>query len=344
MNGSPRSEQHEGSTKVTTPAVTHSRVAGTGSYLPPRRLTNEQLARQLAERGIETSDDWIVERTGIRARHFADDGVMASDLALHACRHALEAAGRRADEVDLIIVATSTPDMVFPSTAAILQAKLGITGCPAFDLQAVCSGFVYAVSVADSLIRTGAARCALVVGSEIFSRILDFEDRTTCVLFGDGAGAVVLEASDTPGILASEMHADGRHVEILCVPGGVSGGKVHGNPLLRMDGQAVFKLAVGVLDSVARSVLAKDGMTESDIDWLVPHQANIRIMQGTARKLKLAPDKLVATVAEHGNTSAASVPLALDVAVRDGRIQRGDTVMLEGVGGGFTWGAVLLNY
>lgn len=322
----------------------YSRITGTGSYLPPRRLTNDDMAALLAARGLETSDAWIVERTGIRARHFAEDGVHASDLALHAARHALEAAGRTAADVDLIIVATSTPDMVFPSTATILQRKLGVHGCPAFDLQAVCSGFVYALTVADSMVRAGGAKCALVVGSEVFSRILDFNDRTTCVLFGDGAGAVVLEASATPGILASDLHADGRHLEILCTPGTVAGGQVTGSPLLRMDGQAVFKLAVGVLESAARAVLEKAGRTEADLDWLIPHQANIRIMNGTAKKLKLPPEKLVVTVDEHGNTSAASVPLALDVAVRSGRVQRGDTVMLEGVGGGFTWGAVLLDF
>ena len=269
---------------------------------------------------------------------------LAQRLALAASRAALQAAGRSAEEVDLIIVATSTPDMVFPSTAAILQHKLGVAGCPAFDLQAVCSGFVYALAVADAMIRAGSARCALIVGAEIFSRILDFDDRTTCVLFGDGAGAVLLEASAEPGILASDLHADGRHVGILCVPGTVAGGRVSGDPLLKMDGPAVFKLAVGVLDSASRAVLAKAGRTEADLDWLIPHQANIRIMQGTAKKLKLAPEKLIVTVDEHGNTSAASVPLALDVAVRSGRVQRGDTVMLEGVGGGFTWGAVLLDF
>jgi 3-oxoacyl-[acyl-carrier-protein] synthase-3 len=329
---------------VSTTSHRHSRITGTGSHLPPRRLTNDDMVSMLAARGVETSDAWIVERTGIRARHFAADGDACSDLALIAARAALEAAGRRADEVDLIIVATSTPDMVFPSTAAILQHKLGVAGCPAFDLQAVCSGFVYALAVADAMIRAGTARCALVVGAEIFSRILDFDDRTTCVLFGDGAGAVVLEASREPGILACDLHADGRHVDILCVPGTVSGGHVSGHPLLRMDGPAVFKLAVGVLDSAARAVLAKAGRSAADLDWLIPHQANIRIMQGTARKLKLPLDKLVATVDEHGNTSAASVPLALDVAVRSGRVKRGDTVMLEGVGGGFTWGAVLLDF
>jgi 3-oxoacyl-[acyl-carrier-protein] synthase-3 len=321
----------------------YSRITGTGSYLPPRRLSNADLVAQLAAQGVESSDDWIVERTGIRARHFAADGVFSSDLALHACRHALEAAGVAASEIDLIIVATSTPDMVFPSTACILQHKLGAAGGAAFDVQAVCSGFVYALTVADAMIRTGAAHKALVVGAEIFSRILDFKDRTTCVLFGDGAGAVVLEASDTPGLLASDLHADGRHVGILCVPGHVAGGQVLGDPLLKMDGQAVFKLAVGLLESAAHSVLIKAGRTEADIDWLVPHQANIRIIQITARKLKLSMDKVIVTVDQHGNTSAASIPLALDVAVRSGRIRPGDTLMLEGVGGGFTWGAVLLD-
>ncbi|NLZ42400.1 MAG: ketoacyl-ACP synthase III, partial [Comamonadaceae bacterium] len=256
-------------------SLCHARIAGTGSYLPPRRLTNDDMVAMLARRGVETSDQWIVERTGIRARHFADTGVTSSDLALQAAQQALEAAGRRAEELDLIIVATSTPDMVFPSTACILQRKLGVHGCPAFDLQAVCSGFVYALAVADSMVRAGSARCALVVGAEVFSRILDFDDRTTCVLFGDGAGAVVLEASPVPGILASELHADGRHLEILCTPGTVSGGRVLGDPLLKMDGPAVFKLAVGVLESAARAVLAKAGRTEADLDWLVPHQANI---------------------------------------------------------------------
>jgi 3-oxoacyl-[acyl-carrier-protein] synthase III len=345
-----------------------SRITGTGSYLPPKRITNAELAAQLAQDGIETSDEWIVERTGIRARHFAAADVNASDLALPACVQALKAAGKTAGDVDLIIVATSTPDMIFPSTAAILQHKLSefwsqnspsvgkephglatksvansIVGCAAFDVQAVCSGFVYALTVADSMIKTGAAKCALVVGSEVFSRILDFKDRTTCVLFGDGAGAVVLEASVKPGILASELHADGKHVGVLCTPGTVSGGKILGDPLLKMDGQAVFKLAVGVLADVARSVLAKAGKTEADIDWLIPHQANIRIMLGTAKKLKLAEDKVIVTVDQHGNTSAASIPLALDAAVRDGKIKPGETVMLEGVGGGFTWGAVLLT-
>ncbi|HNE71917.1 MAG TPA: beta-ketoacyl-ACP synthase III [Giesbergeria sp.] len=321
----------------------YSRITGTGSYLPPRRVTNAELVADLAGRGIESSNEWIVERTGIQARHFADAAVACSDLALEAARHALQAASLRAQDIDLIIVATSTPDMVFPSTAAILQHKLGASGCPAFDVQAVCSGFVYALTVADAMIRAGTARRALVVGSEIFSRLLDFNDRTTCVLFGDGAGAVVLEASETPGILASDLHADGRHVGILCVPGHVSGGQTTGRPLLTMDGPAVFKLAVGVLESAARATLDKAGLKESDIDWLIPHQANIRIMQGTARKLKLPLERMVVTVDQHGNTSAASIPLALDYAVRAGQIKEGETVMLEGVGGGFTWGAVLLK-
>jgi 3-oxoacyl-[acyl-carrier-protein] synthase-3 len=322
----------------------YSRITGTGSYLPPQRLSNADLVAQLAAQGVQTSDDWIVERTGIRARHFAAPEVRCSDLALQASREALEAAGLQAQDIDLIIVATSTPDMVFPSTACILQDKLGSHGCPAFDVQAVCSGFIYALSVADAMIQTGAASKALVVGSEVFSRILDFKDRTTCVLFGDGAGAVVLQASDTPGILASDLHADGKHVGILCVPGHVSGGHALGDPLLKMNGQAVFKLAVGVLEETARTVLAKAGKTEADIDWLIPHQANIRIMTSTAKKLKLPMDKVIVTVDQHGNTSAASIPLALDSAVRSGRIKKGETLMLEGVGGGFTWGAVLLNW
>ena len=322
----------------------YARIIGTGSYLPPRRLTNNDLAAELAQRGLETSDEWIVERTGIHARHFAAPDVTSSDLALEASKNAIQAAGITAQDIDLIIVATSTPDMVFPSTAAILQNKLGITnGCPAFDVQAVCSGFVYALTVADSMIQTGAAKRVLVVGSEVFSRILDFNDRTTCVLFGDGAGAVVLEASEEPGILAAELHADGSHVGILCVPGHVSGGNVLGDPVLKMDGQAVFKLAVSVLDKAARSALDKAGLTDADIDWLIPHQANIRIMQSTARKLKLSMDKVVVTVDQHGNTSAASIPLALDHGVRNGQVKKGQTVLLEGVGGGFTWGAVLVK-
>jgi 3-oxoacyl-[acyl-carrier-protein] synthase III len=322
----------------------YSRITGTGSYLPPRRVTNAELAADLATRGVETSDEWIVERTGIRARHFADEGVTASDLGAQAARQALESAAVRPQDIDLIIVATSTPDMVFPSAACILQNKLGIAGCAAFDVQAVCSGFVYALTIADAMIKTGSASKALVIGSEVFSRILDFNDRTTCVLFGDGAGAVVLEASNTPGILASDLHADGKHVGILCVPGTVSRGKVLGDPLLKMDGQAVFKLAVGVLEDAARAALDKAGRSADDIDWLIPHQANIRIMQSTAKRLKLPMDKVVVTVDQHGNTSAASIPLALDAAVRSGKIAKGDTLMLEGVGGGFTWGAVLLDF
>ncbi len=335
----------------------YARITGTGSYLPLQRLTNDDMVTMLAARGVETSDDWIVERTGIRARHYVADGVNASDLALQACLRALEAAGRQVADIDLIIVATSTPDMVFPSTASILQRKLseaaaaqgqpGAAGGAAFDVQAVCSGFIYALTVADAMIQTGAAQRALVVGAEVFSRILDFNDRTTCVLFGDGSGAVVLEATEHdgsgPAVLASDIHADGRHTGILCVPGTVSGGQILGDPLLKMDGQAVFKLAVGLLESAAKAALAKAGKVEADIDWLVPHPANIRIIQSTARKLKLSMDKVIVTVDQHGNTSAASIPLALDEGIRSGRIRPGQTAMLEGVGGGFTWGAVLVR-
>jgi 3-oxoacyl-[acyl-carrier-protein] synthase-3 len=329
---------------MSQPSSRYARITGTGSALPTRRVTNADMAAELAQRGLETSDEWIVERTGIRARHFAAPDQTSSDLGAEAARHAIEAAGRQAEDVDLIIVATSTPDMVFPSTATIVQRKLGIQGCPAFDVQAVCSGFIYALSVADAMIRTGAANCALVIGAEVFSRILNFEDRTTCVLFGDGAGAVLLEASSEPGILATKLHADGRYREILEVPGTVSGGQVIGSPLLTMDGQAVFKLAVTVLGEVANEVLEAAGRSAASVDWLIPHQANVRIMQGTARKLKLSMDKVVVTVQEHGNTSAASIPLALDQAVRAGQVQRGQTLLLEGVGGGFTWGAVLLDF
>ncbi|MFM1948484.1 MAG: 3-oxoacyl-[acyl-carrier-protein] synthase 3 protein 1 [Pseudomonadota bacterium] len=322
----------------------YSRISGTGSFLPPRRLTNADLVAELATQGIESSDEWIVERTGIRARHFVDAGVGSSDLGAEAARRAIAAAGCQASDIDLIIVATSTPDMVFPSTAALLQTKLGIVGCPVFDVQAVCSGFIYAMTVADAMIKTGTAKRALVIGAEVFSRILDFKDRTTCVLFGDGAGAVVLEASDTPGILATDIHADGKYSEILCVPGHVSGGAILGDPVLKMDGQAVFKLAVGVLEETARASLSKAGLNDSDIDWLIPHQANIRIMQSTARKLKMPMEKVIVTVDQHGNTSAASIPLALDHGVRSGQITKGQTLMLEGVGGGFTWGSVLLKY
>jgi 3-oxoacyl-[acyl-carrier-protein] synthase-3 len=322
----------------------YSRISGTGSFLPPRRLTNADLVAELATQGVESSDEWIVERTGIRARHFVDAGVGSSDLGAEAARRAIAAAGCQPSDIDLIIVATSTPDMVFPSTAALLQNKLGIVGCPVFDVQAVCSGFIYAMTVADAMIKTGTAKRALVIGAEVFSRILDFKDRTTCVLFGDGAGAVVLEASETPGILATDIHADGKYSEILCVPGHVSGGAILGDPVLKMDGQAVFKLAVGVLEETARASLSKAGLNDSDIDWLIPHQANIRIMQSTARKLKMPMDKVIVTVDQHGNTSAASIPLALDHGVRSGQITKGQTLMLEGVGGGFTWGSVLLKY
>ncbi len=321
----------------------YSRVTGTGSCLPPRRLTNADLVAQLMASGIETSDEWIVDRTGIRARHFADDGVFSSDLALEAARHAIRAAGVVVADIDLIVVATSTPDMVFPSTACILQGKLGNCGAAAFDVQAVCSGFVYALSVADALIKSGSARTALVVGVDVFSRLLDFSDRSTCVLFGDGAGAVVLQSSTTPGLLATDLHSDGQHNRILCVPGQINSGQVQGSAWLRMDGQAVFKLAIGVLDEAARNVLAKAGLSTDDVDWLLMHQANIRIMQSTARKLQIPSDKVIVTVDQHGNTSAASIPLALDMAVRGRRALPGHKLLLLAVGGGMTWGSVLLD-
>ncbi len=329
---------------MTSAAPRYARIAGTGSFLPPGRVSNAELAARLARDGIETSDEWIVERTGIRFRHFAAPDVACSDLALEASRRALEAADCDPHDIDLIIVATSTPDMVFPSAACILQHKLGVAGCAAFDVQAVCSGFVYALAVADAMIKTGAATKALVVGSEVFSRILDFSDRATCVLFGDGAGAVVLEASETPGILATELHADGRHVGILCVPGSVSGGHILGDPLLKMDGPAVFKLAVGVLESVARSVLAKADRKESDIDWLVPHQANIRIIEAAAKRLDLPMERVLVNLQKFGNTSAASIPLALAEGVADGRINDGDTLALAGFGGGLTWASCILKW
>lgn len=302
------------------------------------------MVARLASDGIETSHEWILERTGILARHFADPSVSSSQLGFDASRRAIDAAGLQPSDIDLIVCATSTPDMVFPSTACLIQRELGVHGCPAFDVQAVCSGFIYALTVADSMIRSGSAKRALVIGSEVFSRLLDFKDRTTCVLFGDGAGAVVLEASDTPGIVATCLHADGHFSHILNVPGTIACGSILGDPTLKMDGQAVFKLAVSVLDKAAHEVLEKAGRDATCIDWLIPHQANMRIMQGTAKKLKLSPDKVVATVDQHGNTSAASIPLALDHAVRSGQVQRGQTLMLEGVGGGFTWGAVLVDY
>ncbi|QJP73958.1 beta-ketoacyl-ACP synthase III [Burkholderia glumae] len=323
----------------------YSRVLGTGSHLPPNRVTNQALAERLAKDGIETSDEWIVARTGIHARHFADPDVTTSDLALAAAQRAIEAADIDPQSIDLIIVATSTPDFVFPSTACLLQNKLGIrNGGAAFDVQAVCSGFAYALATADSFIRGGQHRTALVVGAETFSRILDFKDRTTCVLFGDGAGAVVLSASDEPGILGSALHADGSYSHILCTPGNVNGGVIAGSAFLHMDGQAVFKLAVNVLEKVAIEALEKANLTAGQVDWLIPHQANIRIMTSTCRKLGLPQERMVVTVGEHGNTSAASIPLALDVAVRDGRIQRGQTVLIEGVGGGFTWGATAFRF
>ncbi|MDR5757700.1 beta-ketoacyl-ACP synthase III [Caballeronia sp. LZ035] len=323
----------------------YSRVLGTGSYLPDERVTNQDLADRLAKQGVETSDEWIVARTGIHARHFAAPNQTSSDLALIASQRAIEAAGIDPQSIDLIIVATSTPDFVFPSTACLLQNKLGIRNHgAAFDVQAVCSGFAYGVATADSFIRSGLARTALVIGAETFSRILDFKDRTTCVLFGDGAGAIILQASEEPGVLSSALHADGSHSDILCTPGNVNGGVVEGSAFLHMDGQAVFKLAVNVLEKVAVEALERAQLTPDDIDWLIPHQANIRIMQSTARKLHLPPERMVVTVGEHGNTSAASIPLAFDVAVRDGRIKRGDHLLIEGVGGGFTWGASVIRY
>ena len=317
----------------------HSRIAGTGSYLPRRIVTNAEFSQRL-----ETSDEWIRARTGIAQRHIADESQASSDLALEASRAALQAAGARPEDIDLIIVATSTPDFIFPSTACLLQAKLGATDCPAFDVQAVCSGFVYALSTADKFIKSGQHKCALVVGAEVFSRILDWNDRGTCVLFGDGAGAVVLRASDTPGIHSSVLRADGRHAGMLSVPGNVSGGKIIGSPFLQMVGNQVFKFAVKVLDEVGRETLALAGAGVEDVDWLIPHQANVRILDATARKLGIPPEKVVVTVDHHGNTSAASIPLALDEYVRAGRIRPGDRLLMEGVGGGFTWGAVYATY
>jgi 3-oxoacyl-[acyl-carrier-protein] synthase-3 len=319
--------------------VRFARIVGTGSYLPPRIVTNHELATR-----VDTSDEWIVSRTGIRQRHIADESQTSSDLALEASRAALGAAGTSANDLDLIIVATSTPDYVFPSTACLLQAKLGVRGCAAFDVQAVCSGFVYALAVADSFVRSGQSRNALVVGTEVFSRILDWNDRATCVLFGDGAGAVVLRADERPGVHASVLHADGSQAGILAVPGNVCGGRIVGSPFVTMDGPAVFKFAVRVLDEVARETVARCGVQLADIDWLIPHQANVRILDATVKRLGLPAEKLVVTVDRHGNTSAASVPLALDLALRDGRIRRGHKVMLQGVGGGFTWGASLVEF
>jgi 3-oxoacyl-[acyl-carrier-protein] synthase-3 len=321
-----------------------SRIVGTGSALPERVVSNEALARDLARHGVETSDEWIVARTGIRQRYLAEPGVTTVDLGVRAAEEALTSANLDAGSVDLIIVATSTPDQIFPSVACLIQARLGVTGCAAFDVQAVCSGFVYALVVADSMIRSGVARRALVIGAELFSRILDWSDRTTCVLFGDGAGAVVLEASDTPGIIASRLHADGSQADILCAPGRLSSGAVEGHPFLKMQGQAVFKLAVTSLGASALEVLEEAGLQPSKLDWLIPHQANIRIINAIAKRLELPIERVIVTVDLHGNTSAASVPLALDAAVRDGRIRSGDTVLLQGVGGGFTWGSTLLRW
>lgn len=318
----------------------YSRIIGTGGYLPEKILTNHDLAQM-----VDTSDDWIFSRTGIRERHIVAENQTTSDLAFEAAQRAIEMAGIDSQSIDLIIVATTTPDLVFPSTACILQEKLGIkSGGPAFDIQAVCSGFVYALATADQFIRGGQSKCALVVGAETFSRIMDWTDRNTCVLFGDGAGAVVLKASEEPGIISTHLHADGSYGHLLSVPACLSGGKAKGNPFVEMDGSGVFKFAVGVLDSIVEETLAANGMQKSDITWLVPHQANIRIIQATAKKLGMSMDNVVVTVDKHGNTSAASIPLALDVAVRDGRIKPGDTLLMEGVGGGFTWGSALVTW
>ena len=317
----------------------HVRISGTGAYLPARVVTNQELAAR-----IDTSDAWIRERTGILQRHIAAEDEACSDLALHASRNALSAAGLSADDIGLIVLATTTPDMIFPSTACILQSKLGASSCAAFDVQAVCSGFVYALATADALMRVNGIRHALVVGAEVYSRILDWKDRSTCVLFGDGAGAVILSAAEREGIIGTCLHADGRHKDALAVPGSVRAGQVHGSPFLTMDGAAVFKFAVKVLGEMVDEVLSAQGLERSQIDWLIPHQANIRIIQATAKKLGLPMEKVVVTVDRHANTSAASIPLALDAAVRDGRIRAGQLVLMEGVGGGFTWGAVLARF
>lgn len=317
-----------------------ARLIGTGSCLPGNPVSNDDLAA----RGIDTNDEWIVTRTGIRSRYLAEPGTTSSEMGLVAARRALEMAGVAAADLDLIIVATSTPDFIFPSTACLIQGKLGNKGATAFDVQAVCAGFAYALGIAEKFIRSGSHKKALVIGAEVFSRILDWQDRSTCVLFGDGAGAVVLEASEKPGILATAMHADGSQSGILNVPGQICGGQVTGDPFLRMDGQSVFKFAVRVLAEIAEEVCSAAGIQTGDVDWLIPHQANIRIIDATGKKLGVKRDNVIVTVDRHGNTSAASVPLALDEAVRDGRIQRGQKVLLEGVGGGFTWGAALLEF
>jgi len=317
----------------------YSKIIGTGSYLPDRVVTNQELQDR-----IDTTDEWIVSRTGIEARHVAADGEMTSDLAFHAARRAMEAAQITPEEVDLIIVATTTPDMVFPSTACLLQAKLGVKQGAAFDVQAVCTGFVYALSIADKFVATGQSRCALVVGAEVFSRLLDWNDRRTCVLFGDGAGAVVVKASDSPGIIASDLHADGSLAHILRVDGGISHGQIRGNPFLEMDGGSVFKVAVRALGEGAVQMLARNQLSAADLDWYIPHQANLRILNALAEKIGVPNEKVVATVMRHGNTSAASVPLALDTAVKDKRLQPGQLVLMQGVGGGMTWGTVLLRW
>ena len=325
----------------------YARVAGTGSYLPELRLSNQDLVERLAKNGLETSDEWITTRSGISARHFAAENELTSDLAVKAAQAALSSAGLSSSDLDLIILATSTPDHLggFPSTACVVQDKLGAhTACAAFDIQAVCAGFTYALATADAFIRCGTYKKVLVIGAETFSRILDFQDRGTCVLFGDGAGAVILEASKEAGILSTALHADGSQRDILCVPGRAGNGEVHGSPFMTMDGQAVFKLAVKVLEQVAYEALEKANLKPEQIDWLVPHQANIRIMEGTAKKMGMSMDKVIVTVHEHGNTSAASIPLALDSGVRSGQIKRGQYLLLEGVGGGFAWGAVALRY
>ncbi|MEI7530503.1 MAG: beta-ketoacyl-ACP synthase III [Betaproteobacteria bacterium] len=322
-------------------------ILGTGSYLPSRRIDNEALAESLLKSGVETSDEWIFTRSGIRARHFAEEGQLTSDLALMAAQEALKDAGKTVEQIDLIILATSTPDNLggFPSTACVVQEKLGIkTDCGAFDVQAVCAGFAYSVHLANALIRSGAHDNILIIGAETFSRILNFQDRTTCVLFGDGAGAVVLGVSDQPGILSTAVHSDGTYKDILCIPGRVHQGAIEGSAFLTMDGPAVFKLAVKVLEQVATEVLGKAGLQAKDIDWLVPHQANIRIMEGTVKKLGISLDQLIVTVTEHGNTSAASIPLALDVGIKSGKIKRGQNLLIEGVGGGLSWGAAVIRY
>ena len=322
-------------------AKTYSRIIGTGSYLPEKTLTNKDL-----ENMVETSDEWIVARTGIRERHIAAEGETTCDMAEQAARLAMKSAGITHSEIDLIIVATTTPDLVFPSTACLLQERLGIHGCPAFDVQAVCTGFIYALTVADNFIRCGSAKRALVVGAETLSRIVDWTDRGTCILFGDGAGAVIVEASDQPGILSSHIHSDGQFKNLLQVPTGVSNNYqdvIEGNAFIEMKGNEVFRMAVNTLGRIVDETLEHNHLKKSDIDWLVPHQANIRIINATAKKLGMSLDNVVVTVDRHGNTSAASVPLALDEAVRDGRIKAGETVMLEAFGGGFTWGSVLLK-